>query len=168
MNNQIYMKLEDKVKRPILNIDKIDSSNIHFKKIVDNYSRWIGGNEEITELENEIRLCFKSNDDDDGYKLAKHLESEVGIEPDTNLVEILDNIGYTKKYLELDMYKQWVTENFLEIPSDVIGKFVKSKSRYHTREGYINNIYNNTYQVTINTDFNKKGGYVINYEDIVV
>ena len=161
------MKLGDKVKRPVLNIDKVDSKNKHFKKIVDKYSRWIGGNEEITELENEIRLCFKHYDTD-GYALAKLLENDVGVEPDTNLVEILDEVGYIKKYLELDMYKQWVTENFLEIPSNVIGKFVKSKSLHFSREGYINSIDDKTYQVTINTDFNKKGGYVINYEDIVV
>ena len=169
MNDQIYMKLQDSVKRPTLTENNINRSNKHFKRVVDQYERWNnqdGVNEPRETYEKDIIKClFKY--DLDGYELAEFLKEEVYIEPDSELVDILDNVSFAKDSLIKEIIGQWTKENFLEIPSDIIGKKVNAKQGFKKYENhYITTIKPETYEVTISEDVNKKGGWVIRYENI--
>ena len=65
------------------------------------------------------------------------------------------------------MLKQWVKENFLTIPDDVIGKKVNAKQGYKKYENhYITTIRPDTYEVTISDNINKKGGYIVGFENV--
>ena len=170
MTEQIYMKLNDKVKRPTLSKEKINRENKNFKRVVDQYERWCkdgGGNETRETYEDDIIKCLFESDHD-GYQLAEFLKEEVYIEPDSELVDILDNVFFAKDSLIKEIIGQWTKENFLEIPSDVIGKKVNAKQGYRKYENhYITGIKPETYEVTVSDDINKKGGWVIRYEDII-
>jgi len=171
MTEQIYMKLNDKVKRPTLSKEKINRENKHFKRVVDQYERWCkdgGGYETRETYEDDIIKCLFESDHD-GYQLAEFLKKEVYIEPDSELVDILDGVSTVMYSLTKEILGQWTKENFLEIPSDVIGKKVNAKQGYRKYENhYITGIKPETYEVTIaeDTNNNKKGGWVIRYEDI--
>ena len=171
MTEQIYMKLQDRVNRPTLTKEKINRDNKHFKRVVDQYERWCkegGGNELHETYEDDIIDCIFEYDND-GYHLAEFLKENVYIEPDSELVDILDGVSTIKHSLTNEIISQWVKENFLEIPNDVIGKKVNAKQGYRKYENhYITGIKPETYEVTIdeNTNNNKKGGWVIRYENI--
>ena len=170
MSEQTYMKLQDTVKRPTLTNENINRENKHFKRVVDQYQKWCtndGGYEDsrVTYEQDIIDCLFES--DTDGYYLATFLNENVHIEPDSELVYILDDVSTIKDSLTKEIIGQWTKENFLEIPSDVIGKKVNAKHRYNKYENhYITGIKPETYEVTISDDINKKGGWVIRYEDI--
>lgn len=170
MSEQIYMKLHDKVKRPTLSKEKINRDNKHFKRIVDQYERWCvdgGGYETRETYEDDIIKCLFEFDHD-GYHLAEFLKEEVHIEPDSELVDILDGVNTAMRSLTNEIVGQWIKENFLEISSDVVGKKVNAKQGYSKYENhYITGIKPETYEVTISDDINKKGGWVIRYEDII-
>ena len=169
MTEQIYMKLNDKVKRPTLSKEKINRENKHFKRVVDQYERWCkdGGGYETRETYEEDIIDCLFEIDNDGYAIATFLKEKVYIEPDSELVDILDEISTITHSLTSEIIGQWIKENFLEIPSDVIGKKVNAKQSYKKYENhYITGIKPETYEVTIAEDINKKGGWVIRYEDI--
>ena len=169
MVEQTYMKLQDKVNRPKLSKEKVNRDNKQFKRIVDRYRQWCkegGGYETRETYEEDIIKCLFEYDDD-GYHLAEFLKEEVYIEPDSELVDILDNVSFAKDSLTKEIIRQWTKENFLEIPSDVVGKKVNAKQNLKKYENYyINSINPEMYQVTINEKFDKKGGWVINFENV--
>jgi hypothetical protein len=172
MSEQTYMNLKDAVKRPVLSEKTVNRSNKAFVRMVDNYQKW---NESITAdepretYEDDIFNCLFEYDLD-GYNLAEYLKSKVNLAfCDAELVDILDDMIYVKKSLEDEMLKQWVKENFLTISDDVIGKKVNAKQGYKKYENhYITGIKPETYEVTISDDINKKGGWVIRYEDVTL
>ena len=170
MTEQTYMKLQDKVTRPKLTKEKVNRDNKAFKRVVDQYERWCkegGGNELHETYENDIIDCIFEYDTD-GYHLAEFLKENVYIEPNSELVDILDGVQSVKYSLTTEIIGQWTKENFLEIPSDVIGKKVNAKQGYSKYENhYITGIKPETYEVTVSDDINKKGGWVIRYEDII-
>ena len=170
MSEQIYMKLQDKVNRPTLSKEKINRDNKAFKRIVDQYINWCkqdGGYEETRETyEDDIIKCLFEFDHD-GYYLATFLNENVYIEPDSELVDILDDVQFVVRSLTEEIIGQWTKENFLEIPSNVIGKKVNAKQGYKKYENhYITGIKPETYEVTVSDDINKKGGWIIRYENI--
>ncbi len=170
MIEQTYMKLQDKVTRPKLTKEKVNRENKNFKRVVDQYQKWCtsgGGYEETRETyEDDIINCLFESDND-GYVLATFLKEKVYIEPDSELVDILDCVSNVMYSLTNEIIGQWTKENFLEIPSDVIGKKVNAKQSYKKYENhYITGIKPETYEVTISDDINKKGGWVIRYEDV--
>jgi len=166
MHEQTYMRLGDKVKRPVFNPDKIDRNNPSFKRLVDAYVRWQNDDSvDRSEFENDIIGCLKEFSQD-GYALARHLENTIGLEPDTHLVEILDRVHSLKYAMLENLERQWVKENFLEISDDVIGKKVTYKQNWSEGSGFITTINKESYKVTVDTNPDKKGGYVINYENI--
>ena len=172
MSEQTYMKLKDAAKRPKLSKENINRENKHFKRVVDQYQKWCisdGGYEETRETyENDIIDCLEEYDLD-GFALAQYLSECKYIEPDSELVHILEDVTFVKSSLETEMLNQWVKENFLTIPDDVIGKKVNAKQGYKKYENhYITGIKPETYEVTISDDINKKGGWVIRYEDITL
>jgi hypothetical protein len=171
MNEQTYMKLQDAVKRPVLTKKNINRENKHFKRVVDQYERWCKEVEHFehweTYEEDIIKCLFEF--DLDGYRLAEFLKEEVYLEPDSELVCILDEVSFVKHSLTDEIIRQWIKENFLEIPSDVVGKKVNANRDYSKYENYyITSIKPETYEVTVANDINKKGGWVIGYENITI
>jgi hypothetical protein len=169
MVEQTYMKLQDKVNRPKLSKEKVNRDNKEFKRVVDRYQRWCkddGGYETRETYEDDIIKCLFEYDHD-GYHLAEFLKEEGYIEPDSELVDILDGVSTIVHSLTNEIIGQWTKENFLEIPNNVIGKKVNANQNLKKYENYyINSIYPETYQVTISEKFDKKGGWVINFENV--
>ena len=170
MSEQTYMKLKDAVKRPKLSKENINRENKHFKRVVDQYQKWCtsdGGYEETRETyENDIIECLERYDLD-GFALAQHLSEYKYIEPDSELVHILEDVTFVKSSLETEMLSQWVKENFLTIPDDVVGKNVNVKQGIRKYENhYITGIKPETYQVTVSDKIDKNGGYIVGFENV--
>ena len=171
MSEQTYMKLQDKITRPKLSKENINRENKHFKRVVDQYEQWCtgcGSYETHETYEQDIIDCLEESDLD-GFALAQYLSECKYIEPDSELVYILDDVSNVMYSLSKEIIGQWTKENFLEIPSGVIGKKVNAKQGYKKYENhYITGIKPETYEVTVAEDFNKKGGWVVRYEDITL
>ena len=170
MSEQAYMKLKDAVKRPKLSKENINRENKHFKRVVDQYQKWCtsdGGYEETRETyENDIIECLERYDLD-GFALAQYLSEYKYIEPDSELVHILEDVTFVKSSLETEMLSQWVKENFLTIPDDVVGKNVNVKQGIRKYENhYITGIKTETYQVTVSDKIDKNGGYIVGFENV--
>jgi hypothetical protein len=171
MSEQTYMKLQDKVKRPKLSRENINRENKQFKRVVDQYEQWCtsgGGYETRETYEEDIIDCLFESDTD-GFALAQYLSECKYIEPDSELVHILEDVSNVKYSLTKEIIGQWTKENFLEIPSDVIGKKVNAKQGYKKYENhYITTIRSDTYEVTISDKIDKNSGWVIRYEDVTL
>ena len=171
MNEQTYMNLQHKVNRPKFSRENINRENKQFKRVVDQYEQWctgLGSDEPYETYEKDIISCLFEYDLD-GYALATHLKDTVYLEPDSELVDILDGVSTIKDSLTKEIIGQWTKENFLEIPSDVIGKKVNVKQGNNKYENHcITTIRPDTYEVTVSDDINKKGGWVIRYENITL
>ena len=172
MSEQTYMKLQDKVKRPKFSRENINRENKQFNRVVDQYQKWCtsgGGYEETRETyEDDIIDCLFESDND-GYALATFLKEKVYIEPDSELVDILDEVSNVMYSLSKEIIGKWTKENFLEIPSDVIGKKVNAKQGYKKYENhYITTIRPDTYEVTISEERALEGGWIIKYEDVTL
>jgi hypothetical protein len=170
MSEQTYMKLQDKVNRPKFSRENINRENKHFKRVVDQYQKWCtsdGGYEETRETyENDIIECLERYDLD-GFALAQYLSEYKYIEPDSELVHILEDVTFVKSSLETEMLSQWVKENFLTIPDDVVGKNVNVKQGIRKYENhYITGIKTETYQVTVSDKIDKNGGYIVGFENV--
>ena len=176
MSEQTYMNLKDavKLKRPELDVKKINRENKHFKHLVDSYMNWnqprgpYDYDEPRSTYEDDIIECIGYYNWD-GFALAQHLSEYKYIEPDSDLVHILEDVISVKSSLEIEIEIQWVKENFLTISDDVIGKKVNVKQGYKKYENhYITTIRPDTYEVTISDNINKKGGWIIRYEDVTL
>jgi len=170
MTEQTYMNLKDAVKRPVLSEKTVNRSNKAFVRMVDSYQKWnesISADEPRETYEDDIFNCLFEYDLD-GYNLAEYLKSKVNLAfCDAELVDILDDMIYVKKSLEDEMLKQWVTENFLTISDDVVGKKVNAKQCSRKYENhYITGIRPDTYQVTISDNINAKGGRIVGFENV--
>jgi len=170
MSEQTYMNLKDAVKRPVLSEKTVNRSNKAFVRMVDSYQKWnesISADEPRETYEDDIFNCLFEYDLD-GYNLAEYLKSKVNLAfCDAELVDILDDMIYVKKSLEDEMLKQWVKENFLTIPDDVIGKKVNAKQGYKKYENhYITGIRPDTYQVTVSENAAKQGGWIVGFENV--
>ena len=172
MSEQTYMNLKDAVKRPVLSEKTVNRSNKAFVRMVDSYQKWnesITADEPRATYEDDIFNCLFEYDLD-GYNLAEYLKSKVNLAfCDAELVDILDDMIYVKKSLEDEMLKQWVTENFLTISDDVVGKKVNAKQCSRKYENhYITGIRPDTYQVTISDNINAKGGRIVGFENVTI
>jgi hypothetical protein len=142
-NAKVRAKIKEEVKKII--VDYMDSSEIESAVdfIVDNY-------------------------DYGGYELAKHLDEEFGVEPDMNLIESLDDIGFTAHTALREEIKRWVREAGIVCPF-AIGRRVKFKEY----EGEISVIYQDQGECLIyceNLGHVRSGrgtnGFVASYEDL--
>jgi len=171
MSEQTYINLKDAVKRPIFDVKNINRENPRFKQMVDSYQKWNQDDyftEHRSTYENDIIECLEEYDLD-GFALAQHLSEYKYIEPDSELVHILEDVTFVKSSLETEMLSQWVKENFLTIPDDVIGKKVNAKQGIHKYENhYITGIKPETYQVTVSDKIDKNSGWVIRYENVTL
>jgi len=169
MSEQTYMKLKDAVKRPVFDAKTINRENPRFKRLVDSYQKWNQDDyftEHRSTYENDIIECLKEYDLD-GFALAQHLSEYKYIEPDSELVHILEDVTFVKSSLETEMLSQWVKENFLTIPDDVVGKKVNVKQGIRKYENhYITGIKPETYQVTVSDKIDKNGGYIVGFENV--
>ena len=174
MSEQTYMKLKDavKLKRPELDVKKINRENKHFKHLVDSYMNWnqprgpYDYDEPRSTYEDDIIECIGYYNWD-GFALAQHLSEYKYIEPDSDLVHILEDVSNVKYSLTKEIIGQWTKENFLEIPRDVIGKKVNAKQGYKKYENhYITTIRQDTYEVTISDKIDKNGGYIVGFENV--
>jgi hypothetical protein len=170
MSEQTYMKLQDKVNRPKFSRENINRENKDFKRVVDQYQKWcstVGGYKDSrVTYENDIIECLEEYDLD-GFALAQHLSEYKYIEPDSELVHILEDVTFVKSSLETEMLNQWVKENFLTIPDDVVGKNVNVKQGIRKYENhYITGIKPETYQVTVSDKIDKNGGYIVGFENV--
>ena len=169
MSEQTYMKLGDAVKRPVFDAKKINRENPRFKHLVDSYQKGNSNNdidEPRSTYENDIIDCLEEYDLD-GFALAQHLSEYKYIEPDSELVHILEDVTFVKSSLETEMLSQWVMENFLTIPDDVVGKNVNVKQGIRKYENhYITGIKPETYQVTVSDKIDKNGGYIVGFENV--
>ena len=170
MTEQTYMKLGDKVNRPKFDVKKIDVNHPRFKRLVDEYVRWYQDVDYTFDkrerYEEDILSCLEEFSLD-GYDLAEHLKNKVWVEPDADLVDILDDAFYVKNAIVREIVQQWVKENFLEISSDVIGKKVNCKNGLRKYENhYITGIKPETYEVIISEDVKKEGGYIVGFETL--
>jgi hypothetical protein len=171
MSEQTYMNLKDAVKRPVFDAKTINRENPRFKSLVDSYQKWNQDDyftEHRSTYENDIIECLERYDLD-GFALAQYLSECKYIEPDSELVHILEDVSFVKSSLEIEIQIQWVKENFLTIPDDVIGKKVNAKQGYKKYENhYITGIKPETYQVTVSDKIDKNSGWVIRYEDVTL
>jgi len=169
MSEQTYMKLKDAVKRPVFDAKTINRENPRFKSLVDSYQKWNQDDyftEHRSTYENDIIECLEEYDLD-GFALAQHLSEYKYIEPDSELVHILEDVTFVKSSLETEMLSQWVKENFLTIPDDVVGKKVNVKQGIRKYENhYITGIKTETYQVTVSDKIDKNGGYIVGFENV--
>jgi hypothetical protein len=169
MSEQTYMKLKDAVKRPVFDAKTINRENPRFKSLVDSYQKWNQDDyftEHRSTYENDIIECLEEYDLD-GFALAQHLSEYKYIEPDSELVHILEDVTFVKSSLETEMLSQWVKENFLTIPDDVVGKNVNVKQGIRKYENhYITGIKPETYQVTVSDKIDKNGGYIVGFENV--
>ena len=171
MSEQTYMKLKDAVKRPVFDAKTINRENPRFKSLVDSYQKWNQDDyftEHRSTYENDIIECLEEYDLD-GFALAQHLSEYKYIEPDSELVHILEDVTFVKSSLETEMLSQWVKENFLTIPDDVVGKNVNVKQGIRKYENhYITGIKPETYQVTVSDKIDKNGGYIVGFENVTL
>jgi hypothetical protein len=169
MSEQTYMKLKDAVKRPVFDAKTINRENPRFKSLVDSYQKWNQDDyftEHRSTYENDIIKCL-CHYNLDGFALAKYLSECKYIEPDSELVHILEDVSFVKSSLEIEIQIQWVKENFLTIPDNVVGKNVNVKQGIRKYENhYITGIKPETYQVTVSDKIDKNGGYIVGFENV--
>jgi len=169
MSEQTYINLKDAVKRPVFDAKTINRENPRFKSLVDSYQKWNQDDyftEHRSTYENDIIECLEEYDLD-GFALAQYLSECKYIEPDSELVHILEDVTFVKSSLETEMLNQWVKENFLTIPDDVVGKNVNVKQGIRKYENhYITGIKPETYQVTVSDKIDKNGGYIVGFENV--
>ena len=154
--------------RPNLrNIEAWDAKHPQIANLVKRYCTWCDDPDakisSQQEYENDILSCF-AEWNHDGFHLAQHLNSRVYIYPDAELVEILDSVGYIALSVGRQIISKWVLDNNLKLPDNLIGKscFVTTSKVMH----YITSVYPETYEVTISTNKDSKGGYKHGFERI--
>ena len=163
MNN-----ISNQIQRPSLNKENIDRTEPSFVRIVDEYYKWSSAHDSVEreELEKDIINCILSYYID-GFELAKELERDVHITGDSELVDILDGISYTKDRQLKILIGKWVKDNNLTIPDDVIGKKVCVTQNFRTYNNhFITKIKPETYEVCISDKIDTQGGFIIKYENI--
>lgn len=151
---------------------KWDAKMPRIKRLVDEYIHWCDGGEVVTnqpnrhEYEEDIISCFNEQNLD-GYHLAKHLEEKVCVDADSMLVELLDDIDQIKRNIKTEVVKKWVIDNDMKLPDNIIGRKCKYKLGFASgMEGYITTLNPQTYEVCIDKDKTRKGGYVVPFENV--
>lgn len=161
-----------KVARPTFDKNfKWDAKMPHIKRLVDEYIKWGGGGEVVTnrhEYEEDIISCFNEFHLD-GYHLAKHLEEKSYVHADSQLVELLDDIAQIKRNIKTEIVKKWVIDNDMKLPHKIMGSKCKYKLGFASgMEGYITTLNPETYEVCIDKDKTRKGGYIVGFEDVTM
>ena len=113
-------------------------------------------------------LQWHSNDN--GYELAREFEKE-GFCPDSELVEILDNVSYNRIKIQETFIKKWVIDNNLKLELVEGQKVIAKLVRRGEVEGEIVKLYPETMQYGFwdkGQGFQKgKGCIHVNFENVV-
>jgi hypothetical protein len=151
---------------------KWDAKMPRIKRLVDEYIKWSDESAQERQQTNrheyewDIISCFNEFHLD-GYHLAKHLEEKAYVEADSMLVELLDDIDQIKRNIKTEIVKKWVIDNDMKLPDNIIGSKCKYKLGFATgMEGYITTLNPETYEVCIDKDKTRKGGYVVPFENV--
>jgi len=144
------------------------------KRLVDEYIKWCDGGEVVTnqtnrhEYEEDIISCFNEFHLD-GYYLAKHLEEKSYVDADSQLVELLDDIAQIKRNIKTEIIKKWAIDNDMKLPENIMGSKCKYKLGFvPCMEGFITAARPETYEVCIDKDPSRKGGYIVGFEDVTM
>ena len=143
------------------------------KRLVDEYIKWCDGGEVVTsharhEYEEDIISCFNEFHLD-GYHLAKHLEEKSYVDADSQLVELLDDIAQIKRNIKTEIIKKWAIDNDMKLPDNIMESKCKYKLGFVTgMEGFITAVRPETYEVCIDKDLSRKGGYIVGFEDVTM
>jgi hypothetical protein len=159
-------------RKDILQNKTWDVNHPKLKRLVDNYVNWCQDpkytDNPRSVYENDILNCLNSYYTD-GYDLAKMLADDCGISPDSTLVDILENVYIIKNSILKEKITNWVKSENLTIPDNIIGKLASAKQYHNTYPNhFITSIYPDTYEVTLNEDKSKPGGYVIHFENVTI
>ncbi len=106
------MDLFGKSPRPRFN-DEIRS--LLAKEIGKEIFEWCNEDVSLNECISDCEEIFKYNINDNGYELAKKFEDK-GYSPDTELVDLLDQIWSSKDDLIRTAVEKWVIEDKIEPP----------------------------------------------------
>jgi len=163
--------------RPVFDRNfKWDVTIPRLKKLVDEYIMWCDGGAIITnqpnrhEYEEDIVSCLNEHNED-GYHLAKHLEEKTYVDADAQLVDMLGDIAQIKRNIKTEAVKKWVQDHDMKLPDNISGRkctffigFVSDK------EGIINGLRPETYEVVVKTDDTTHSsyntGYIVPFENI--
>lgn len=171
---QSELNLGVKASRPDFNNRKIwDPKHPKIEKLIKEYIIWSNEGEDLPTDDYDLYVediinCFDEVETD-GYYLATFLKDKSYINPDTNLVNMLDDVYSIKRAITNEITKKWVIDNDMKLPDDIIGKKCNYKSGYKKYEGYyITTVNPFTYTVTIDKSKHRQGGIVCNFEDITI
>jgi len=168
-----------KPKRPVFDHNfKWDVSIPRLKKLVDKYIKWCDGGEVVTnqsnrqKYEDDIISCLNEYNED-GYRLAKHLEEKTYVEANIDLVDMLGDIAQIKRNIKTESTKEWVKDHNMRLPENIVGCRVTFKIGFiDKKEGIINGMRPETYEVVIKTDDNKhisyNNEYIIPFENVTI
>ena len=101
------------------------------ESLASDVHEWCNDGSELSEIKEHVAKLLKDNYATNGYEYAKEME-DMGYYPDSDLVEIFNDVDYRKYECLNDAYKKWVKENNIK-PKLSIGQKVKVKSRDKTR-----------------------------------
>ena len=171
---QLSLDLGIKTARPIINANyKWDVSSPSIKMLVNKYILWVDG-EYINHLPNrhlyeqDIISCFEEINLD-GYNLAKHLEERAGVDANSDLVYLLDRVDCIKRVIKDKIIKSWVIENNMKLPENIKGRKCKYKLGFTSgMEGFITLLRPENYEVCVDKDNNRNGGYIVGFEDVTL
>lgn len=127
--------------------------------------RWNAGSFATPEEHIEwIYKVLKYHPNDDGYRLARELEDECGISPDSELVDILDGVQYEMYTLIGNAVKEWVKKYELTLDFEVGQKVRAEVNILGQFEFEIVKLYPETMQYGLwneSTSFSKGAGHTI-------
>jgi hypothetical protein len=136
----------------------LTANSLNVKKDDDDYADCI---EAIEKVLQRNKFCS------DGYEFGKEFE-DAGFEIDSQVVSDLDCISHDRYYILSKAIEKWVITDNIQ-PVYKIGDKVLIKISFREIEGEIVNINTKQAYYSVKTaDYIGNGGYVINYEDIII
>ncbi len=169
-----YMNTPDTIPpRPKLKDLEIDWTDEFAQKILKQYINWSDESDE-NHLKDDLHKCFehmtlRGLNTENGFTLAVFLTDELNCEGDERLVDILGLMPDLLKKLFDKKIKEWVVNNNLSIPENVLGQNVIAKTGFQTIEGPIVNIIQEKHTVWIGKpgqSIDVKSGRVVDWESV--
>jgi len=171
---QTELKLGVKDTRPnFLSKSIWDPKHPKIEKLIKEYIIWYNEGQDLPTDEYDLYVediisCFNEMQTD-GYYLATYLKDKSYIDPDTDLVNMLDGVSCIKRYITDEITEKWVIDNNMKLPDNIISKKCNYKNGYKKYEGYyITTVNPATYTVTIDKSKHRQGGIVCLFECITI
>ena len=136
------------------------------KKLAPQVLQWLG--DDSTDLETiveDLTKAFRYNDD--GYEIAKDLESGPGYCPDAALVEILNDAVFIKHSILSKLSEEWVKH--MELKGPEVGTKVKWTKTNPIGKDKIGTVTRNMEDGKSAVAYEgSKGAYHVNWEDMEI